>query len=90
MMNSFRQICVTSLTLLLTLSTSIAFAFDGEQPILLAQSACASKAQSLASSYPNARIVTVNQSGNTCEVVIEVPASGGTQPRILRKKIPAG
>lgn len=88
-MNLIHQICLIAVSLLLVATATTAKAYDDGRSIILAQSACASKAQSLASQYSGARIVSVSQSGSTCEVVIEVPASGGTQPRILRKKLPA-
>ncbi len=56
-------------------------------PILIASGNCAAKADVLASSYSNAQILSVEESGSSCIIVIRVNAKDGSPPRIIRKTV---
>ena len=54
----------------------------------VAASYCSAKARSLAASYYNAQILSVEQHGNSCTVVIRVNDQNGNPPRIITRTIP--
>ncbi len=58
-----------------------------EQPYNFAASNCAATANSIAASYGNAQILSVEKSGNSCVIVIRVEGSNGKPPRIIRKTV---
>jgi len=55
--------------------------------ILIANDNCAAKADALAASYSNAQILSVEERGSSCIIVIRVNANNGSPPRIIRKTI---
>jgi hypothetical protein len=55
--------------------------------MMLAAVNCEAKANSLASSYSGAQILSVTQNGNSCIIVIRVNGKNGDPPRIIRKTV---
>ncbi|MCF6321320.1 MAG: hypothetical protein L3J32_06065 [Rhizobiaceae bacterium] len=56
-------------------------------PILIASGNCAAKADTVAASYKNAQILSVEESGSSCIIVIRINAKDGSPPRIIRKTV---
>ena len=58
---------------------------SNSSPMRVAASNCSAKANAMASSYSNARILSVKKSGNSCIIVIKVNGKNGNPPRVIRK-----
>lgn len=58
-----------------------------QSTILLAAGNCDAHANTLASSYANATILTVTDNGNSCTIVIRVKDSNGGRSRIIKKTV---
>ncbi len=56
-------------------------------PIYVAGVKCAAKANAVAASHYNAQILSVEQNGNTCIIVLKVPGQNGYPPRIVTRKV---
>lgn len=55
--------------------------------VYLVGSHCAGHANALASSYANAQVLSVEENGSTCTIVIRVNDNDGNPPRIIKKTI---
>lgn len=55
--------------------------------IYVAGGNCSAKANSVAASYGNAQILSVEQNGNACVIVIRVNGKNGNPPRIITKTV---
>lgn len=65
-----------------------AFARDAQRaPVYIAGGNCSAKANSVAASYGNAQILSVEQNGNSCVIVIRVNGANGNPPRIITKTV---
>ncbi len=99
-MNKFLSLCALTLLILVSPFSAAASTHSGyttpvfesdqaqiERPYDFAASNCAETANSIASSYGNAQILSVEKSGNSCVIVIRVEGSNGNPPRIIRKTV---
>ncbi len=60
-----------------------------DAPVVLASGDCSAAANAWAQSYPDAQILSVQQSGGggdvTCTVVLRVKEASGKQPRVIKQ-----
>lgn len=58
-----------------------------ESPVYIAGINCSAKARSVAASHNGAQILSVEQQGNSCVIVIKVKGQNGYPPRIITRTV---
>ena len=58
-----------------------------DSPVYIAGINCSAKARSVAASHNGARILSVEQHGNACVIVIRVKGQNGYPPRIITRTV---